>query len=82
MKQAEQIVYEDILVPYWKDGRWVEPLLQVHDSLLLECEEGIMYDLNRLMIEAMTNVPNTFSVPLAVEGEWGYNRADVQNFPK
>jgi DNA polymerase-1 len=80
MKQAEKIVYEDILVPYWKDGRWVEPLLQVHDCLKLECDEGMEQELHILMSEAMTNVPKGFSVPLAVEGEWGPNMADMRGF--
>lgn len=80
MKQAEKIVYEDILVPYWKDGRWVEPLLQVHDCLKIEAEEGMEQELNTLMTEAMTQVPRGFSVPLAVEGEYGYNMADMRSF--
>lgn len=80
MKQAEKIVYEDILVPYWKQGRWVEPLLQVHDCLKIECEEGLEQELHVLMSEAMTNVPKGFSVPLAVEGEYGYNMADMKGF--
>lgn len=80
MKQAEAIVYEDILVPYWRQGRWVEPLLQVHDCLKLECEEGMEQELHVLMSEAMSNVPKGFSVPLAVEGEYGPNMADMQGF--
>lgn len=80
MKQAEKIVYEDILVPYWRQGRWVEPLLQVHDCLKLEAEENMAQELNILMTEAMTQVPRGFSVPLAVEGEYGYNMADMRSF--
>lgn len=80
MKQAEKIVYEDILIPYWRDGRWVEPLLQVHDCLKIECEEGLEQELHMLMTHAMTNVPQSFCVPLAVEGEWGYNMADMVKF--
>jgi uracil-DNA glycosylase family 4 len=80
MKQAEKIVYEDILVPYWKDGKWVEPLLQVHDCLKLECQEGLQGELNVLMTEAMTQVPKGFSVPLAVEGEYGLTMADMVPF--
>lgn len=73
MKQAEAIVYEHILVPYWKQGRWVEPLLQVHDCLKLECEESLVHDLHIQMEQAMTHVPHSFSVPLAVDAAWGYN---------
>ena len=80
MKQTEAIVYEDILVPLWRQGRWVEPILQVHDCLKVECEEGLEQDLHLMMQEAMTNVPKGFSVPLAVEGEWGSNMADMEKF--
>jgi DNA polymerase I-like protein with 3'-5' exonuclease and polymerase domains/uracil-DNA glycosylase len=77
MKQAEKIVYEDILVPYWKDGRWIEPLLQVHDCIKIECEEGMEQELHELMTCAMTQVPQGFSVPLLIEGEWGWNMAPM-----
>jgi uracil-DNA glycosylase family 4 len=80
MKQAEAIVWSDVLPYFWKQGKWVEPLIQVHDCLKLECQEDMVRDLNAVMIEAMTNVPKSFSVPLAVESEWGYNMADVHKF--
>lgn len=77
MKQAEKIVYEDILVPLWQQGYWVEPLVQIHDCLKLECQEDLVHDLNSMMVEAMTNVPHGFTVPLAVESEFGTNMADM-----
>ena len=80
MKQAEATVFEGILVPWWRQGRWVEPLLQVHDCLKMEVEEGLEGELNLQMTEAMTSVPHGFSVPLAVEGERGYNMADMEKF--
>ena len=80
LKQSEAIVYNDILVPWWKMGRWVEPILQVHDCLKLETEDGLQNELNVLMRRAMTEVPNGFSVPLDVAGEWGYNTADMVSF--
>lgn len=80
MKQAEKIVYEDICVPLWKQGRWVEPILQIHDCLKMECEEGLIKDLHRMMTKAMTQVPISFSVPLVVEGEWGRNMAEMVKF--
>ena len=80
LTEAEASIYQDILVPYWKDGRWVEPILQVHDCIKLEAEEGMEQDLNILMTQAMTQVPKGFSVPIAVEGEFGYNFADMTKF--
>lgn len=38
MKRAEGYLYTDVLVPRWKRGEWVEPLIQIHDDLLLEAE--------------------------------------------
>ena len=80
MKQAERIVYEDILVPWWKRGRWVEPLVQIHDCLKMEVAEGLERELHLQMVQAMTQVPHGFSVPLAVEGEFGPNMSEMQRF--
>jgi DNA polymerase-1 len=80
LKQSEAIVYRDILIPWWKIGRWVEPLLQVHDCLKMEVIEGLQDELNVLMRAAMTNVPSGFSVPLDVAGEWGSNMQDMVPF--
>ncbi len=38
MKRAEAYLYTDILIPRWKRGEWVEPLIQVHDDLVIEAE--------------------------------------------
>jgi DNA polymerase-1 len=80
MKQAEATIFEDILVPLWRQGRWVEPVLQVHDCVDLEAEEDLAPDLHLMMTEAMTHVPHGLSVPLAVEGEWGRNMAEMEKF--
>lgn len=71
MKQAEATVWNTVLPYFWKRGHWVEPILQIHDCLKMECEQGLEQELNLAMVSAMTNVPRGFSVPLAVEGEWG-----------
>jgi uracil-DNA glycosylase family 4 len=80
IKQAEAAVYEDILIPWWGQGRWVEPLLQVHDCLKLEVEEGLQHDLNVLMRNVMIHTPQTFSVPMDVDGSWGPNMYDMEDF--
>lgn len=36
MKRAEAYLYTDILIPRWKRGEWVEPLIQIHDDLVME----------------------------------------------
>jgi DNA polymerase I-like protein with 3'-5' exonuclease and polymerase domains len=80
MKQAEALVWTDVLPYFWTRGQWVEPLLQVHDCLKMECEEGLEQELHALMAGAMTHVPHTFSVPLEVEGEYGPTFADMKGF--
>lgn len=42
MKEAEAYVYRDILLPHWKARRQVEPLIQIHDDLVLE--SGLLRD--------------------------------------
>lgn len=79
MKQAEATVWE-ALQELWKQGLWIEPLVQIHDCLKLEFEDGIQDAVNAIMQEAMTQVPKGFSVPLAVDGEWGLNMKDMVPF--
>jgi DNA polymerase-1 len=80
MKQAEVTVWNSVLPYFWKRGVWVEPLLQVHDSLKMECERGVEHELHTLMVDAMTRVSKSFSVPLSVEGEFGPTFADCKPF--
>jgi uracil-DNA glycosylase family 4 len=80
MKQAEATIYQDILVPFWRQNIWVEPLLQVHDSIKIEVVEGLQDELHVLMSQAMTQVPKGFSVPLAVAGEWGTSFGEMETF--
>lgn len=40
MKEAEGYVYTHILLPRWGRGEWVEPLVQIHDDLVVE--SGVM----------------------------------------
>jgi len=82
MKHAEAKLWQEVLPYFWRQGRWVEPLLQVHDSLKIECEEGIERDLHIAITEAMTNVPVGFSVPLEIEAEVGPNFNDVKKTHK
>ena len=74
MKMAESKVW-DMLVSYWKDKRWIEPLIQIHDSLTIECEDdpALARDVNRQMVQRMTVQPPGFTVPIETSGEWGTN---------
>lgn len=72
MKDAEAYLYTHILIPHWKRGHWVEPLIQIHDDLLLECEESIVQDLDVEMRHALTQVPaHWLSVPIETSGDCG-----------
>lgn len=74
MKQAEARLWA-LLQERWRRGEWVEPLLQVHDALRLEAQEGLEQNLHKEMVDVMTKVPHGFSVPLAIEGEYGTTMA-------
>lgn len=72
MKQAEAEVWS-ILRDLWRRRLYVEPLLQQHDALKFEMEEGLQTEFNMLMQYAMvTAVEHNLSVPLAIDGEWGW----------
>lgn len=74
MKQAEARLWA-LLQERWRRGEWVEPLLQVHDALRLEAQEGLEQNLHKEMVDVMTKVPYGFSVPLAIEGDYGTTMA-------
>jgi DNA polymerase-1 len=82
MKQAEARLYQDILIPYWRQGRWVEPLIQIHDALTLELEDDpeLAQELNAQMVANMTTLPAGFSVPIETSGDWGRNWTDMESF--
>lgn len=81
MKQAEASVWNDLLVPCWRQGDWIEPLMQVHDAIVLEIEhETLARNVNPLMQAIMTYPVDGFSVPIETSGEWGMNLADFQGF--
>ena len=88
MKQAESVIWSDILMPYYKDGwfkggskgRWVEPLMQVHDALKFEVAEDLQWELHKKVKQAMIESPTQLIVPLDAEGEWGHNFRDMEGF--
>ena len=78
MKRAEARLYRDVFTPLWKRGEWAEPILQVHDAIKSECAEHLVRDLHRDMAAVMTDAPDWFTLPLAVDGEWGHNLAEME----
>lgn len=82
VKQAEKRIWNEVILPLQREGHYVEPILQVHDAIQLEMDEGLQDRVNVMMQETMTNVPITFSVPLVVDGEWGYSLGNMKAFTK
>lgn len=83
MKQAEAAVWNDIIVPMNKArGHSVDPLIQIHDDLVLRVREELAPELNVMMQWAMTEAPKAISVPLATDGVWGYNWAKQKFHPE
>ncbi len=78
MKEAEAYVYADILLPAWARGVDVEPLVQIHDDLVLEPSRDFLLELNAGMLHAMTKVPaHWLSVPIETSGDYGLNWGDM-----
>ncbi|MBU2395685.1 MAG: hypothetical protein KKH70_20315, partial [Gammaproteobacteria bacterium] len=75
MKQAEASIWQDIIVPYGRQGRYVQPLIQIHDAIDLEFEEdpALARDVNTRMVQIMERVPEGFSVPIETSGDYGRN---------
>lgn len=80
-KMAQERMWA-MLQDYWREGRWVEPLIWMHDAQTMECEEGLAQDLNRRMVQIMTTAPKGFTVPIETSGDWGLNWADMEPFDK
>lgn len=76
MKTAEYHVWNDIVVPWNKSrGHVVDPLVQIHDDLVMRVKEPMALELNVAMNWAMTETYKGLSVPLATDGMWGHNWA-------
>jgi len=82
VKQAEVSIWKEIIGPYGRQGRYVQPILQVHDSINLEFEDDpkLAQDLNRHMREILSRIPEGFTVPMDSSGEYGPNMADMKEF--
>lgn len=72
IKAAQIVIWNEILPYLWRDGIYCECLLQIHDELLFEFEQG----LERLLDPVINSVMATaveLSVPVASSGNWGSN---------
>ncbi len=71
MKVAEAAVWE-MIVKRQDAGQWVEPILQIHDDLILEFDEGLVQKINTDMVRCMTKVPaHMLRIPIETSGDAG-----------
>lgn len=73
MKVAEACVWQHTVLPRQDRGQWVEPLIQIHDDLLMEFDQQLLPDMDREMRYAMTQTFKGLSVPIETSGTWGVN---------
>lgn len=78
MKRAEAHIYTEVLLPRWAADDQVEPLVQIHDDLVFECEQRIVKDLDKQIVYALTQVPaDDLIVPIETSGDCGPNWGDM-----
>lgn len=80
MKTAEYHVWNDVILPLQREGHWIEPLVQIHDDLKLEFEEGLKDMMDPLMSWAMTETFEGLSVPLKTDGKFGPNWGELTKY--
>lgn len=82
MKTAEYYVWNDVVLPLNVERHQVDPLIQIHDDLLMRCREDVAQRLHPMMEWAMTQTYQGLSVPLATDGVWGWNWAKQKYHPR
>lgn len=65
-----------VLQELWADGFSIHPLLQIHDELMHEFEEGIKDFVDQLFIDTMEDAVE-LSVPVKVDSAYGYTWEDL-----
>jgi uracil-DNA glycosylase family 4 len=76
MKQVEYRVWSEIIKPFQKQGAYIEPILDIHDDLLLEFQE----DLGGLLLPLITNmVAESFDteIPITAKGAVGVKWSEI-----
>jgi DNA polymerase-1 len=83
MKQAEAWAWRNVILPAQGRGEWVEPLIQIHDDLVIEAEQRLAPELHRGIVYAMTQTfTEPFSVPIKTDGKMGVNWGDLKSIEK
>ncbi len=72
IKLAMAGIWNDVLPAYWREGHWVEAILQVHDELLFEADEAVMPTLGPLVTSQLEGAYK-LRVPITASGAIGKN---------
>lgn len=78
MKTNEAVLWSEIIVPLQRQGYWIEPLVQIHDDLVLEMQEDIATGVSAMMVECMTQSYKGLLVPIKTSASIGRNWADMK----
>lgn len=78
MKTNEAALWRDIICPLHRQGMWIEPLVQIHDDLVLEMQTDIIKDISQRMVRCMTESYKGLSVPIKTSSSAGLNWADMK----
>lgn len=76
IKLAMGEIWRDVLPLYRAEGLYAEPLLQVHDSLLFELDDGIQESIGPDVRDAMCRAA-TLSVPVRADFGFGPTWGDI-----
>lgn len=83
MKIAMATIWREVLPYWWERGKYIVPVLQVHDSLLLRKQGFTNEEMEELDIQikaAMYSAaPNGFKVPLSAEGGTALNWGELEH---
>jgi uracil-DNA glycosylase family 4 len=80
MKQAEAWAWEHVILPAQGRGEWVEPLIQIHDDIVIEAEQRLAPELHRGIVHAMTQTfREPFSVPIKTDGKMGVSWGELHS---
>ena len=77
IKLAMAGIWNDVLPAYWREGHWVEAILQVHDELVFEFDRGLEKTLDPL-IQAQMEGAHKLRVPVTASGAWGNNWKELK----
>lgn len=80
MKTAEAYLWNEIIMPRQMRGEWIEPILQVHDDVIMEFDKKLKADINVEMVWAMTKTFHGLTVPIETSGDWGRSWGHMEAF--